>query len=209
MVLPPHLEIIYEINKRFLDEVGSKYPGDEANLARLSIIEESGEKSIRMAHLAVVGSHAVNGVAELHSELVKTQLFRDFYELDPARFFNVTNGVTPRRFIALSNPELTRLIDERIGSGWLTDLTRLSELEGYADDPSFQEAWRQVKANNKRRLASIIELRTGILIDPTTLFDIQVKRIHEYKRQHLNVLHIITLYLHIKYDRTFSIAGDP
>jgi glycogen phosphorylase len=205
-VLPRHLEIIYEINKRFLDEVRSKYPGEEGKCSRLSIIEESGDKFVRMAHLAVVGSHAVNGVAELHSELVKTQLFRDFYELDPTRFFNVTNGVTPRRFIALSNPKLARLIDERIGSGWLTDLTRLRELEVYADDPGFQEAWRRVKADNKARLAKIIELRTGIVINPATLFDIQVKRIHEYKRQHLNVLHIITLYLRLKSDPNFSMA---
>jgi glycogen phosphorylase len=205
-VLPRHLEIIYEINKRFLDEVRSKYPGEEGKCSRLSIIEESGDKFVRMAHLAVVGSHSVNGVAELHSELVKTQLFRDFYELDPTRFFNVTNGVTPRRFIALSNPKLARLIDERIGSGWLTDLTRLRELEVYADDPGFQEAWRRVKADNKARLAKIIELRTGIVINPATLFDIQVKRIHEYKRQHLNVLHIITLYLRLKSDPNFSMA---
>jgi glycogen phosphorylase len=205
-VLPRHLEIIYEINKWFLDEVRSKYPGEEGKCSRLSIIEESGDKFVRMAHLAVVGSHAVNGVAELHSELVKTQLFRDFYELDPTRFFNVTNGVTPRRFIALSNPKLARLIDERIGSGWLTDLTRLRELEVYADDPGFQEAWRRVKADNKARLAKIIELRTGIVINPATLFDIQVKRIHEYKRQHLNVLHIITLYLRLKSDPNFSMA---
>jgi glycogen phosphorylase len=205
-VLPRHLEIIYEINKRFLDEVRRKYPGEEEKLSRLSIIEEDGDKFVRMAHLAVVGSHAVNGVAELHSELVKEQLFRDFYELDPARFFNVTNGVTPRRFIALSNPELARLIDQRIGSGWLTDLTRLKELEVFAEDPGFQEAWRRVKDHNKSRLAKIIKLRTGIAINPATLFDVHVKRIHEYKRQHLNVLHIITLYLRIKYDPTFSMA---
>ena len=205
-VLPRHLEIIYEINKRFLDEVRRKYPGEERKLSRLSIIEEGGDKFVRMAHLAVVGSHAVNGVAELHSELVKKQLFRDFYEFDPARFFNVTNGVTPRRFIALSNPELARLIDQRIGSGWLTDLTRLKGLEVYAEDPDFQEAWCRVKDHNKTRLAKIIKLRTGIAINPATLFDVQVKRIHEYKRQHLNVLHIITLYLRIKYDLTFSMA---
>jgi starch phosphorylase len=205
-VLPRHLEIIYEINRRFLDQVRCEYPGDEQKVARLSIIDESGEKFVRMAHLAVVGSHAVNGVAELHSELVKTQLFRDFYEVDPARFLNVTNGVTPRRFLALSNPQLARLIDERIGSGWLNDLSRLRELEPYAAEPNFQEAWRQVKADNKERLARIILLRTGIAIDPHTLFDIQVKRIHEYKRQHLNLLHIVTLYLRLKDDPTLSMA---
>ena len=205
-VLPRHLEIIYEIDRRFLDEVRTKYPGDEGKLRRLSIIDESGDKVVRMANLAVIGSHAVNGVAELHSELVKTQLFPDFYQLDPSRFFNVTNGVTPRRFVALSNPGLARLIDERIGSGWLTELTRLRELEPHAEDLGFQEAWRQVKSGNKARLAKIIQGRTGIVVDPATLFDIQVKRIHEYKRQHLNVLHIITLYQRIRHDPKFSMV---
>ena len=212
--LPRHLEIIYEINCRFLDAVRMRYPGDEGKVARLSIIDESGERYVRMANLAVVGSHAVNGVAELHSELVKTQLFPDFYDLDPARFFNVTNGVTPRRFIALSNPGLTRLIDAQIGEGWLTDLTRLKGLEAHANDAAFQENWRQVKRDNKVRLANIIRQRTTIAVDPDSLFDIQAKRIHEYKRQHLNVLHIITLYQRIKQNpalsmppRTFIFAG--
>ena len=159
-----------------------------------------------MANLAVIGSHAVNGVAELHSELVKSQLFSDFYSLAPESFHNVTNGVTPRRFVALSNPGLARLIDERIGLGWLTDLYRLKELEAHANDSGFQQAWAAVKHENKARLAKIIVDRTGIIVDPASLFDIQVKRIHEYKRQHLNVLNIITLYQRIKNDSTLAIT---
>jgi starch phosphorylase len=204
--LPRHLEIIYEINRRFLDEVRVTSPGDDGKLARLSIIDESGDTFVRMANLAVVGSHAVNGVAELHSELVKTQLFPDFYQLDPSRFFNVTNGVTPRRFIALSNPGLAALIDEWIGPGWLSDLARLKELEAHADNPALHEAWQRVKADNKAHLARIIQRRTGVVVDPTTLFDIQVKRIHEYKRQHLNVLHILTLYRRLTREPRWSMA---
>jgi len=203
-VLPRHLEIIYEINRRFLDKIRAGFPGDDGKVARLSIIDESGDKSVRMANLAMVGSHAVNGVAELHSELVKTQLFPDFHDLDPAQFYNVTNGVTPRRFVALSNPGLARLIDERIGAGWLADLTRLKALETFANDVAFQNAWREVKRDNKTRLANIIGQRVGTVIDPDSLFDIQVKRIHEYKRQHLNVLNIITLYHRIKRDSGFD-----
>jgi starch phosphorylase len=213
-VLPRHLEIIYEINRRFLDTVRVRYPGDTGKVARLSLIDEGGERYVRMANLAMVGSHAVNGVAELHSELVKTQLFPDFHDLDPARFFNVTNGVTPRRFVALSNPGLARLITARIGEGWLTDLNRLKDLEAHAADAAFQQAWRQVKRDNKARLATIVRERTVVAIDPNSLFDIQAKRIHEYKRQHLNVLHIIALYQRIKHGpmltmppRTFIFAG--
>jgi len=205
-VLPRHVEIIYEINRRFLDEVRTRFPADEGKVARLSIIDESGEKYVRMANLAMVGSHAVNGVAELHSELVKTQLFQDFRDLDPTQFFNVTNGVTPRRFVALSNPGLTRLIDERIGAGWLSDLTRLKQLESFADDSAFQSAWRAVKRENKARLANIIGRRVGTVIDPDSLFDIQVKRIHEYKRQHLNALSIITLFQRLKRNPNFSMT---
>jgi starch phosphorylase len=204
--LPRHLEIIYEINRRFLDEVRAQSPGDDGRIARMSVIEENGDKFVRMANLAVIGSHAVNGVAELHSELVKRQLFTDFYDLDPGRFFNVTNGVTPRRSIGLSNPGLTKLIDEWIGPGWLSDLTRLRDLEPHADDPVLQAAWRRVKAENKARLARIVESRTGITVDSTTLFDIQVKRLHEYKRQHLNVLHIVTLYQRLKRNPSVRIA---
>jgi starch phosphorylase len=213
-VLPRHLEIIYEINRRFLDEVRIKFPGDEGKVMRMSVIDENGEKFVRMANLAVIGSHAVNGVAELHSELVKSQLFPDFYAMSPDSFHNVTNGVTPRRFVALSNPGLTKLIDEQIGEGWLSDLNRLKALETHADDPGLQKAWEDVKRANKVRLAKIIRERTGIAVDPASLFDIQVKRIHEYKRQHLNVLNIITLYNRIKSDpklvitpRTFIFGG--
>ncbi|QFY41298.1 glycogen/starch/alpha-glucan phosphorylase [Candidatus Methylospira mobilis] len=213
-VLPRHLEIIYEINHRFLDEIRIRYPGDEGKVERMSIIDESGEKYVRMANLAVIGSHAINGVAELHSELVKSQLFADFHEMAPERFHNVTNGVTPRRFIALSNPGLARLIDDKIGDGWLTDLDRLKGLETYANDTGFQQVWADVKRDNKIRLAKIIKHRTGIVVDPASLFDIQVKRIHEYKRQHLNVLNIISLYQRIKHDpkyvgtpRTFIFGG--
>jgi starch phosphorylase len=213
-VLPRHLEIIYEINRRFLDEVRIKFPGDEGKVARMSIIDESGEKFVRMANLAVIGSHAVNGVAELHSELVKSLLFPDFYAMEPDSFHNITNGVTPRRFIALSNPGLTKLINEQIGEGWLSNLYRLKELENHANDANFQKAWADVKRTNKIHLAKIIHARTGITVNPASLFDIQVKRIHEYKRQHLNVLNIITLYNRIKSDpklvimpRTFIFGG--
>ncbi|MCU0736481.1 MAG: glycogen/starch/alpha-glucan family phosphorylase, partial [Methylotetracoccus sp.] len=175
-VLPRHTEIIFEINRRWLDEVRQQFPGDDGKVAHLSIIDESGDKYVRMANLAVVGSHAVNGVAALHSELVRSQLFSDFCQVDPDRFLNVTNGVTPRRFVALSNPRLADLIDERIGAGWLTDLNRLRELEASAGDSAFQDAWRQVKSANKERLAKIIKVRTGIVVNPDTLFDIQVKR---------------------------------
>ena len=213
-LLPRHLEIIYEINRLFLDEVREKYPGDEARIARMSLIDESSPRSIRMAHLATVGSHAVNGVAELHSDLLKKTVLRDFAELWPEKFFNVTNGVTPRRFVALSNPRLTDLISTRIGDSWLKDLNQLRKLEPFADDTEFQQQWRDVKLANKRRLAALIQERTGIAVSPESLFDIQVKRIHEYKRQHLNALHIISLYLRLKRDpqadvpaRTFIFGG--
>ena len=203
-VLPRHLEIIYEINRRFLDEVRIRFPGDGEKVARMSIIDEHGEKYVRMANLAVIGGHAVNGVSELHTDLVKKHLFPDFFAWAPDSFHNVTNGVSTRRFIALSNPGLTRLINEQIGEGWLSDLYRLKALETHADDAGFQKAWMEVKRANKNRLAKIIRERTGIAVDPTSLFDIQVKRIHEYKRQHLNVLNIITLYNRIKADPKLS-----
>ena len=205
-VLPRHLEIIYEINHRFLDEIRIKYPGDLDKLNRLSIIDENGEKFVRMANLAVIGSHAINGVAELHSELVKSQLFPDFYQLWPEKFHNVTNGVTPRRFIALSNPGLTQLINEWIGEGWLSDLNRLKLLETHADSAELQQAWKKVKHDNKSRLATIIHNRTGIFVNPLSMFDVQVKRIHEYKRQHLNLLNIITQYLRIKTNKNLEIV---
>ena len=195
-LLPRHLEIIYEINRRFLDEVRARYPGDDARLARLSLIDETGPRYVRMAHLATVGSHKVNGVAALHSQLLKETVLRDFAELWPEKFCNVTNGVTPRRFVGLSNPGLSQLITARLGGDtWLKDLNQLRGLEALADDPDFQRQWREVKRANKSRLATLIEERTGITVSPESLFDIQVKRIHEYKRQHLNALHILTLYL--------------
>jgi glycogen phosphorylase len=193
-LLPRPLEIIFEINRRFLDEVRRRYPGDNARVARMSLIEESGDKRVRMANLATVGSHAVNGVAELHSRLLKQTVLRDFAELWPDHFYNVTNGVTPRRFVVLSNPPLTKLLSETLGEGWMTNLALLKALEGRVADHSFQEQWRAVKRANKEALARSIRERTGIAVDPAALFDIQVKRIHEYKRQHLNVLHIIRLY---------------
>jgi glycogen phosphorylase len=205
-LLPRHLEIIFEINHRFLDEVRLKGPLDDERAARLSLIDEAGPKYIRMAHLATVGSRAVNGVAELHTELLKQTVLRDFYELDPEKFFNITNGVTLRRWVAWSNPRLAELITQHIGDRWISHPEELKHLEGLADDPEFQDRWRQVKLNNKRQLARLIEARTGITVDPGSLFDIQVKRLHEYKRQHLNVLHVITLYNRWKQGRGADLA---
>ncbi|TXI63902.1 glycogen/starch/alpha-glucan phosphorylase [Mycolicibacterium mageritense] len=196
--LPRHLEIIYEINRRFLDEVAEKFPGDPDRLRRMSLIGEDNGKSVRMAHLATVGSHAVNGVAALHSELLKSSVLKDFYEMWPERFSNKTNGVTPRRFLALANPGLRELLDDTIGEGWLSDPVRLRGLESFVDDPAFGDRWRAVKRANKARLAEYILASAGVDLNPDWLFDIQVKRIHEYKRQHLNVLHIATLYHRLK-----------
>jgi len=213
-LLPRHLEIIYEINRQFLDELRVRYPGDNQRLSRMSLIDETGDRYVRMAHLASVGSHTINGVAELHSELLKRDVMRDFYECMPEKFTNVTNGVTPRRFMVVSNPKLTRLINSRIGEGWIRNLTELRGLEASVNDPDFQKAWWQVKKENKQDLAVLIQKRTGIAVDADSLFDIQVKRLHEYKRQHLNVLHIITLYNRLKQDpkapvvpRTFIFGG--
>ncbi|HTP65618.1 MAG TPA: glycogen/starch/alpha-glucan phosphorylase [Geobacteraceae bacterium] len=212
--LPRHLEIIYEINRRFLEEVRLFHGADGQKARCLSIIDESGERHVRMAHLAVVGSHAVNGVAALHTELLKQTVLRDFYGIHPELFHNVTNGVTPRRWMALGNPGLTRLITERISDGWLTRPEELQGLEEFAVERSFQSAWRKVKEENKKRLAAVIGERTGIVVDPASLFDVLVKRIHEYKRQHLQALHVITLYNRIKRDpkadimpRTFIFGG--
>ena len=206
-LLPRHLEIIYEINGRFLDEVRTKSPGDDARLARMSLIDESGERYVRMANLATVGSHHVNGVARLHSELLKQTVMHDFAELWPEKFCNVTNGVTPRRFVAVCNPPLTRLITSRIGDGWLRDLDQLRKLEPFADDADFQQQWREVKLTAKRSLTALIEHRTGVRVNPESLFDVQVKRLHEYKRQHLNVLYILTLYLRLKRDRQADVPA--
>ncbi|HVW69778.1 MAG TPA: glycogen/starch/alpha-glucan phosphorylase [Steroidobacteraceae bacterium] len=203
-ILPRHLEIIYEINARFLDEVRIRFLGDDARIARMSLIDENGGRYVRMAHLACVGSHAVNGVADLHSQLIKQSLLKDFYDLWPEKFSNKTNGVTPRRWLALTNPRLAGLICEAIGAGWVKDLSRIAELERFADDESFQRSWREIKRANKEDLAVLARDRTGVSTDPDSLFDVQVKRIHEYKRQLLNVLHIISLYHRIKSDARFD-----
>ncbi|MBP8261505.1 MAG: glycogen/starch/alpha-glucan phosphorylase [Verrucomicrobia bacterium] len=213
-LLPRHLEIIFEINHRFLGEVRSRFPGDDARVARMSIIDEEGERYVRMANLATAGSHHVNGVARLHTQLLQESVLSDFAALWPEKFCNVTNGVTPRRFIALCNPPLARLLTGRLGEGWLRDLEQLRRIEEWAEDPGFQEEWRAVKLAAKRRLAALIEQRIGLAVDPSSLFDVQVKRLHEYKRQHLNALHILTLYLRAKRDpeaagpaRTFIFGG--
>ena len=216
-VLPRHLEIVYEINSRHLSEVAQRFPGDGGMRERLSIIDEAGPRYVRMAHLACVGSHAINGVAELHSRLLQETVLRDFHTLWPEKFQNKTNGVTPRRFLMLSNPGLAALLTRCLGSGWETDLFRLRGLEKFADDPDFQAEWLQVKLDAKTRLAAIIEEtcdKSIGRIDPHSLFDVQAKRIHEYKRQHLNVLHIISLYQRIKLNpateitpRTFIFGG--
>jgi starch phosphorylase len=204
--LPRHLEIIYEINSRFLDEVRAHFPGDVERVRRMSLIGENGGQTVRMAHLATVGSHAINGVAALHSDLLKASVLKDFYELWPERFSNKTNGVTPRRFLALSNPGLRNLLDSTIGDGWLTHLDRLRGLEAHVDDPEFRRRWRDVKRANKARLSEFLHSATGVELDPTWMFDIQVKRIHEYKRQHLSVLHIIRQYLRLKTNPGLEIA---
>jgi len=191
--LPRHLEIVYEINRRFLDEIRRRFPADEQLVSRVSLIDESAGRSVRMAHLAVVGSHHVNGVAALHSELLKKDVMRDFATIWPEKFTNVTNGVTPRRFIALANPGLTKLITSAIGDGWVRNLEELKGLEPFADDAGFREDWRRVKRANRGILSAECERRAGVATDPDSLFDVQIKRIHEYKRQHLNVLHAVTL----------------
>jgi starch phosphorylase len=194
-LLPRHLEIIYEINRRFLDGLRVSHPGDDGLLARLSLIEETGPRYVRMAHLAAVGSHSINGVAALHTELLKQTVMRDMFAVAPDKFVNVTNGVTPRRWMVLSNPRLSALITRHIGDRWVSNLEdELRRIEPLATDERFQAEWREVKAENKRVLAAVIKERTGITVNPASLFDIQVKRLHEYKRQHLNVLYLVTLY---------------
>lgn len=197
-LLPRVLEIIYEINARFLSEVARRWPGDKARLASMSIIEEGGQQQVRMAHLAIVGSFSVNGVAALHSELLQKGLFHNFYELWPTKFNNKTNGVTQRRWMAWCNPELTALINETIGEQWITDLDQLKKLIPFANSTAFQRKWDSVKKSNKQHLADLVKQSCGITFDTNALFDIQVKRIHEYKRQLLNILHVIHLYDRIK-----------
>ena len=213
-LLPRHLEIIYEINSRFLQVVRDRFPGDEGKVIRLSIIDETGSKFVRMAHLACVGSRHINGVAELHTELLKTELLRDFHDLWPEKFTNVTNGVTPRRWLAVSNPEQSKLMTSKIGDNWISNLEQLKKLEAYAEDSAFRAQWRKVQYDVKARLAQYILEDTGYTVDPSSMFDTQVKRIHEYKRQHLNALYILTLYLRLKKNpslemtpRTFLFGG--
>jgi starch phosphorylase len=213
-VLPRILQIIYEINAHFLEEVRIRFLGDDERIVRMSLIDETGERYVRMAHLACVGSHAINGVATLHSELLKRDVLKDFYEMWPQKFSNKTNGVTPRRWMVLSNPRLSQLITEHIGDGWIKDLSRLKALEPLADNPEFRSRWGEIKHFNKQTLASRALVRIGVSIDPSTMFDVLVKRIHEYKRQHLKVLHIVWLYHGIKSNpslevqpRTFIFGG--
>jgi starch phosphorylase len=200
-VLPRHLEIVYEINARFLDDVRIRNLGDDARVAELSLIDERGERYVRMAHLACVGSHAINGVAALHTELLKANVLRGFHDLWPERFTNQTNGVTPRRWMVLANPRLTKLVTETLGEGWIRDLRELEGLERHASDAAFREQWAAIKRANKADLAMRIAQHGEPPIDPDSLFDVQVKRIHEYKRQHLNILHVIALYLRLKNER--------
>ncbi len=197
-VLPRHLQIIYEINQRFLQQVEARYPGDAQRLRRLSLIEESDPKQVRMAHLAIVGSHSVNGVSALHSRLLRERVFPDFHAFFPDRFNNKTNGITQRRWLLVCNPPLATLLSETLGDGWIRDLDRLRDLEPLADNTAFQQAFREAKRRNKLRLAAYIRKVTGEIVNPESLFDVQIKRLHEYKRQLLNVLHLVTLYLRIK-----------
>ena len=201
-LLPRHLQIIYEINARFLSEVASRWPGDMARQGRMSLIEEGHEPQIRMAFLAIVGSFSVNGVAELHSRLLSEGLFRDFYELWPHKFNNKTNGVTPRRWLAMCNPGLRDLLNESIGRDWVRDLGQLARITPLADDPAFRERFRAIKHANKEALAQLVARDCQVEFDPAALFDVQVKRIHEYKRQLLNLLHVIHLYNRIKHGDT-------
>jgi starch phosphorylase len=197
-LLPRHIQIVYEINRRFIEDVKKNYTTDPNILSALSIINESNGKSVRMANLAIIGSYAVNGVAALHTEILKTRIFSHFHKIYPNKFFNITNGITPRRWLKTANPLLSKIITDRIGDGWVTDLYKLRELEKYADNPGFREEFRNAKWLNKRLLISLIEEKNDIKINPESMFDVQIKRFHEYKRQLLNVLHIITLYNRIK-----------
>jgi starch phosphorylase len=204
-LLPRHLQIIYEINMRFLRKISLKFPGDNDRLRRMSLIEESAPKKIRMGHLSVVGSHSVNGVSELHSSLLETQLFRDFYECCPEKFNNKTNGVTQRRWLKKANPELSGLITDAIGEEWITDLYALERLLPLKDDSAFRKKWQAIKTDNKKHLCEYIQKHTGIAINPESMFDVQVKRMHEYKRQLLFAFYIISQYLKLKKDPSAAI----
>jgi starch phosphorylase len=213
-LLPRHLEIVDEINWRHMESVRLKFPGDDDMARKLSLIDERGEKFVRMANLAALGSHAINGVAELHTELLKSHVLKEFYQLSPEKFSNKTNGVTPRRWMVLSNPRLAQLLTEHVGPVWARDLDKLRLLEPMAEDAEFHEAWKTIKRNNKLRLAVYIQQKLGIQVDADSIFDVLVKRLHEYKRQHLQVLHILTLYKRLQHNpdlemvpRTFLFGG--
>jgi len=203
-LLPRHLQIIYEINRRFLRDVSVHYVGDTDRLRRMSIIKEDPEKKIRMSHLAIVGSHAVNGVSELHTHLLRSRVFRDFEDIAPEVIQNITNGITPRRWLLAANPRLAALITERIGKHWIKDLEELRRIEQFAEEDAFQSRFHEIKQSNKEDLAALTRDITGFDIDPATIFDVQVKRIHEYKRQLLNILHVIHCWLRLKEDREFG-----
>lgn len=205
-ILPRHTEIIFEINHRFLEKVRTRFINDVEKIRRLSLIDETGERQVKMAHLACVGSHAINGVSQLHSELLKKETLKDFYDLWPEKFSNKTNGVTPRRFMLLINPKLSNLIKESIGDAWIKDLGQLRKLEKFASDSAFIDKWQQIKLANKRKLADYIAKKLQIIVNPESLFDIQAKRIHEYKRQHLNILHAIALYNRIRINPDIDIT---
>jgi len=203
-LLPRHMQIIYEINGRFLRQVAAMWPGDVARLARMSVIDEHGERSVRMANLAIIGTSAVNGVAQLHTTILKESLFKDFYEMYPTHFSNKTNGITPRRWLLKANPQLAELITEAIGSGWITELDQLRKLEAFLDDRTFLERFRAVKQANKARLAEHIRSSVGVVVSPESIFDVQVKRLHEYKRQLLLALYIIVLYNRLVADPSYD-----
>lgn len=205
-ILPRHIEIIYEINKRFLDEIWLRYPNNNEKISRLSVIDESDQKYVRIAQLAALGSHIINGISENHTKLLKEKLFADIYELYPQRFRNITGGVTHRRWLLLSNPELAELISKTIGENWLTEFTEIKQLEAFSNDPALIKKWQEVKFKNKNKLARFINQYNEEQIDPSAIFDVQVGRIHEQKRQHLNLLHIITLYNLIKNDPGVNIT---
>ncbi|MFW8599919.1 glycogen/starch/alpha-glucan phosphorylase [Desulfobacterota bacterium M19] len=205
-LLPRHYEIICEINRRFLDEVRLRFPLDNQRVANMSLIDETGERYVRMAALACVGSSHINGVARLHTQLLKDQVLKDYHCFWPDKISNITNGVTPRRWMGVSNPKLTALITEAVGEGWLNDMTKLTALEPFADEASFREKWYQIKRGHKEQVASLILKRFGFAVDPDSMFDVQVKRIHEYKRQHLNILHLISLYWRLKNDPDFDMV---
>ena len=197
-LIPRHVEIIFDINKRFLDQVETLEPGDRERLRRISLVYEDGDRRFRMAHLAIVGCHRVNGVARLHTDLLKRQVFPDFAEMWPEKFISITNGITPRRWLLACNPHLAGAISARIGDGWVRDLDRLIELRQYADDPEFQDEFLAIKYANKVALAATVNYLCGVVVDPDSMYDVQVKRMHEYKRQLLNAMHIIALYRRIK-----------